>query len=290
MAARFETLDGQPNGDGLDSTERVPWLLLRVNTPKQVRLRDASNWVVGAPRQGLVNVVADGLPTLADRTITVTAVGEGTTTIEARSPDGRHAIHLTAYTRPLLLVTIAFYFVRDSAEPRHGTTRPMADAARALHRINEIYTPQANLTFQQVDLQPVTVPGDLGRHIDLPRSGGGGTEMASIEAATVPSQVMGVRALGLATRARVRVHFVWSLRTVGDRRGDKEGAGRIGGQTLLIEDRLGADMGTIVAHEVGHTLGLDHPGARRGWLMFPTTQGIGTFIPKRHVEILHSAS
>lgn len=289
MAARFETFDGRPSGDGLDSSDRTPWLLLRVNTPKQLRLRDAANWVVSAPRQGLVSAVADGLPTLADRTITVTAVGAGTTTIEARSPDGRHAIYLTVYTRPLLSVTIAFYFVRDSADPRHGTTRPMAEADQILRRLNEIYTPQANLTFQQVDLQTVTVPGDLGPHVDLPRGRGAGPEFASIEAATVPMQVMGLRALSGAMHARVRVHFVWSLRRAGSRGGDLEGAARIGGNALMIEDRLAADVGTVVAHEVGHALGLDHPGALRGWLMFPTTQGLGTMIPKRHVDVLNPA-
>ena len=42
---------------------------------------------------------------------------------------------------------------------------------------------------------------------------------------------------------------------------------------MLVEDQLSADAGTIVAHEVGHALGLQHRPSdrvRRGWLMYPT--------------------
>jgi len=59
---------------------------------------------------------------------------------------------------------------------------------------------------------------------------------------------------------------------------------------LLVEDGVAANAATVVAHEVGYCLGLDHPGARRGWLMLPTTQGLGTTIRKRHVDILNPAS
>ncbi len=286
--ARFETLGGRPSGDGLDASEDPPWLLLSADAPKQIRLRDAAHWSVSAPGHGLVSVVVDGAPGAPDRGITVTAFGEGTSTIEARSPDGRRTIHLTVYTRPMLSMTIAFYFACDEAG--HRTTRPMAEAAGILQRLKDIYSPQANITFHQVDFQPVTVPGDLGPHIDLPSPGhGAGAEFAAIEAATVAQRVMGVRALSQALHARLRVHFVWSIHQVGVGGDDVEGASLIGGDTLVIEDNLSAEVGAVVAHEVGHALGLTHHGAHHHWLMYPTTQGFGTTIPKRHVDLLNPA-
>jgi Matrixin len=283
--AHFETLAGRRSGDGLDPTERPPMLLVSVRTPKRLRLRDAANWSLSAPRHGLVSVAADGPPNSTDRPITVTAWGEDMTTIEARSSDGRQALYLTVYTRPSQEVTIAFYLMRDSGG--HATRRTEAEAGQILQRLNEIYEPQTNITFAQVDLQTITVSQDLGRNIDLPRRGqGAGAEFTAIEQATEAMRAMGVRALSAANHARVRVHFVWSLRRAATS-DDLEGSSRIGGNTLLVEDRLAANVGTVVAHEVGHCLGLDHPGAQRGWLMFPTTRGLGTTIPKRHVDILN---
>jgi hypothetical protein len=119
--AHFETIDGHRSGDGLDPTERPPWLLVRVGTPKQIRLRDAANWSVSAPRQGLVSAVAEGAPNTSNRLVTVTAVGEGMTTMEAGSPDGRQAIYLTVYTRPWLRCTIAsISFVTVPGTPPDG--------------------------------------------------------------------------------------------------------------------------------------------------------------------------
>lgn len=286
--ARFETLAGRRNGDGLDSSEDPPWLLLRINAPKQIRLHDAADWTVSTHSQGTVSV-ADGAPGMPDRIITVTALGEGTSTIEARSPDGRRTIQLTTYTRPILVKTVAFYFASDEAG--HFTTRPMAEAAVILQRLSDIYSPQANITFRQVDLQQVTVPGNLGPHINLPSSGDSpGAEFAAIEAATVAQRVMGVRAVSRSLHARLRVHFVWSVHKAGSGGDDVEGVSLVGGDTLVIEDKLSAQVSVVVAHEVGHALGLDHPGAHSHWLMYPTTQGLGTTIPKRHVDLLNPSS
>jgi hypothetical protein len=280
--AHFELLDGRRRGDGLDPTERPPALLVSVGTAKRIRLRDAANWSLTAPRQGLVAVAADGPANSADRPVMVTATGEDMTTIEARSPDGRRAIYLTVYTRPSIQHNIAFYFMRDSGG--HATRRTEADAGRILQRLNDIYS-QANVSFDQIDLQTITVARDLGRKIDLPREGVG-EEFMAIESATEAMRVLGVRALSPARHARVRVHFVWALQrqASGD---DLEGAGRIGGNTLLVEDTVAGDAGTVIAHEIGHCRGLDHRSAQRGWLMFPTTQGLGTTLPKRHVDLLN---
>ena len=97
----------------------------------------------------------------------------------------------------------------------------------------------------------------------------------------------GIRSLDIANHARVRVHFVWALQRARSGGSDLDGAGRIGGSALLIEDRLSRNVGLVIAHEVGHCLGLDHRGSRRGWLMFDGAEGIGPTMPKRYVDFLN---
>lgn len=289
--ARFDEIECRNNQDGLDTSENPPWLLVGFGFPKTIRLRDAANWTVSNSHPGVVTMTVSEPRTLPERTIVFIPTSVGVSTVEARSPNGRQTIQLRVYTRPLILHTIAFYFVRDQANPPHQTRRPPAEAVQILRRLNEIYFPQANILFNQIDLQSVTIPGNLGPHIDLPRQvTDSGPEFAAIQNATQPNRILGVRALSPANHARVRVHFVWSILRAGRANIDTDACGTIGGDTVLVEDRLSANVGTVVAHEVGHALGLQHRPSdqvRRGWLMYPYTQGVGTIIPKRQVDILN---
>ncbi len=293
--ARFDEIEGRNDRDGLDMSENPPWLLVGLGLPKVIRLRDAANWTVNNSNPGVVTMTVGEPSTRPERPIVLIPIGMGVSTIEACAPGGRQRIQLRVYTRPLVLHPIAFYFVRDQARPvAHQTRRPQAEAAQILRRLNEIYYPQANILFNQIDLQSITLPGDFGPDIDLPRREiDPSPEFAAVQSATEPGRVLGVRALHPANHARVRVHFVWSIRRAGRASIDTEGCGTIGGDTVLVEDQLSADAGTIVAHEVGHALGLQHRPSdrvRRGWLMYPHIQGLGTFIPKRHVDILNPAT
>lgn len=288
--ARFEELAGREGLDGLDTSETPPWLFVGLG-PKTIRLRDAANWSVSNSNQDIINMVVVGPQTVSERRLIFTVSSIGVSTVTARAPSGRQTIQLKVYSRPLVQHNIAFYFVHDSGD--HHTRRLRSEVALILQRLNEIYFPQANVMFQQVDVQDVTVPRNLGPHIDIPRQGAG-QEFTAIQDATQPVQMLGLRALSAANHARIRVHFVWSVRGGRGHEGDVEGVGVIGSTSLLIEDRLAAHVGTVIAHEVGHCLGLTHPAhadrtVRRGWLMFPTTQGLGTSIAKRHVDILNPA-
>lgn len=284
--ARFDELAGRDGLDGLDTSVDPPWLLVGMGSSwKRIRLREGTNWSVTNSDPAVVRMAVQA-PALRDREIKFMATGVGESTIEARSPDGRRGIQLKVYTRPRREHTIAFYFVRDGAD--HRTQRPRAEVGDILRRLRDIYLPQANVDFRSVDVQDVSVPGDLGSNVDIPAQGAG-QEFTAIQNATRPEQVLGLRALAGGSHARVRVHFVWSIR--GPRRhGDTEGVGLVGGDSLLVEDRV-ADIGLVLAHEVGHCLRLDHPSVRRrGWLMNATTQSYGPTIPKQHVDILNPGS
>ena len=131
-----------------------------------IRLRDAANWTVNNSNPGVVTMTVGEPPTRPERPIVLIPIGMGVSTIEARAPGGRQRIQLRVYTRPLVLHPIAFYFVRDQARPvAHQKRRPQAEAAQILRRLNEIHYPQANILFNQIDLQSITLPGAiLPRH------------------------------------------------------------------------------------------------------------------------------
>ena len=228
--ARFDEIEDRNDRDGLDTSENPPWLLVGIGLPKVIRLRDAANWTVSNSNPGVVTMTVGEPRTRPERPIVFIPVGIGVSTVEARSPSGRQSIQLRVYTRPLIVHTIAFYFVRDEARPvAHQTRRPQAEAVQILRLLNEIFHLQANILFNQINLQPVTLPGDLGPHIDLPRrETDPSPEFDTVQSATQPSRMLGgVRALHRDNHARVRVHFVWSIRRAGRANIDTEGAVRL---------------------------------------------------------------
>ena len=184
-------------------------------------------------------------------------------------------VELEVSVKDKLTQRVKFFSVSDNAGNR--STRPLAVTGQWLPVFNYIFRRQANIELvRHGSLESITIAQNLGNPIDLPTTGGLGTN------ATV------IANRGDAT-ADLNIFFVWELRrgtgdsteattqTIGSAHSGSSG-------NVLVEDNMDGRDDLIVAHEIGHHLGLSHNNTTKLNLMFDTTPFTGFSLNKAEVN------
>jgi hypothetical protein len=324
---------------GFDDSAFPPWMMVGVRSSLPIWVLNAAGATVVSRSPGIASVAfeeptpnqgrfgstqiastAQAAQTLtARRIMRIKGHAVGRTTVDI-SQAGRVVGQLEVAVKPAVTLSITFHFVSDSATPvAHSTQRTPAELREMMAILNGIYTPQTNIQFVMRRDKPLKLKGDLGAAVNFNMNNRGewmrGHEWSLVTANRDPS-------------AHINVFFVWRNEfRLQNERGRIVTSGAIGyvagdRRDILIQDWDGMqdrnedgdrDMppswenARMLAHEIGHVLGIDDVKAtrraRRGsatnrW-MFPAVHGrvnvndhyvlgSGPFIPKAHANIMSS--
>jgi len=168
---------------------------------------------------------------------------------------------LTTFVRRRKYVRVAFHFVSDIEG--HRTVRGQGIISKAVARLNEILTPQANLDFKIAGVRNVQVPEDLGCLI------GGESE------ALCQEEWGKIVKLGDPS-SDWNVFFVWDMRhsTAGDQvlAANKR-------QNCLVDDMTSSEqLGNVLAHEYCHSQGCGHVEGNQSQFLMNEYEAGGTWL------------
>lgn len=222
---------------GYDASVAPNWLVV------PTRGRRLANVAV-APAHSFPAYVSD-TPAVATvgRTATgivVSGVSKGVTNIKAMN--GATVLGtLRVSVKDELRRSVTFNYVCDSAAPRPHCSNgsPTANAMRTL--MNSVWERQANVLYTDGGSRNVTAAGNLGPTVDWTTALPGGGEWATVTALGNAGSSLNV--------FRVN-HYLQD--------GAEANNGATLGSNILLGDRPCVD-GWGLAHETGHSLGLDHP-------------------------------
>jgi len=202
------------------------------------------------------------LPT--DRVFKLTGGTAGPAVIQATGGVG--AVDLEVDVKEVKPIYITFNFVKDSAG-KHTRFAP-ANATQWVRTMNYILLNQANVEILNKDARWIDVTTSLGKTLTTTSTGVG--EEAHLYTHEDPD-------------ADINIFLVWSL-DITDSPGDEDAF--TDGTRIVCEDVTGEPMGEVLAHEVGHSQGLDDQYTIPRDLMYGSS-GSGVHLSKDDVNTIN---
>lgn len=163
MSIKFEAI---LENYGFDSSATPEWLMIPLEDHKPIWLVDGAGLTVTSTAPGIASVVvedktAPALPTW--RVLTIRGNMAGRTFIEVRR--GRELVkRLEVSVKPPITLKISFHFVSDEAG--NTTKRTPQELDEMMFWLNQIYTPQTNITFQKNNYQPLKISKNFGTAVN----------------------------------------------------------------------------------------------------------------------------
>lgn len=296
MPATFRQVSNNSGFDA-DATPR-PWLMVPLNGSDYVKLEWSTNLSLQMRDPGIAGFQT--FPVAGETRVQVNGLRSGNTTLEVRAQGIQvpvAALDIAVFERKPL--GISFHFVNDRAghvtnrmeseqvfvtsrpgSPMTVYVRPQGSAAmmrcvnECMKDLNDIYTPQTNLTFELRHFGQTVIDGDLTDQVHA--------------------------SIGLLNKlrmlkdhsARINVFFVWDF-VVQGLPGATGRALRPLPEGICIVDDQANLIGVTVAHEVGHILlhGLAFHHFENAldnrMLMFQRTSPFTRKIPKAQAIHMH---
>jgi hypothetical protein len=280
--------------NGFDKHRTPVWQMVPLNGSRSLDLVGAEGAIVLNLTPHVVEVVEGSGRDASHRLIALWGRRPGRATINVVSADGRQLTKLEVSVRPKKPpIKIAMNFVKDIRSATRQVRRAWGDsnyrdvAAETMETLNEVFMPQANIPLTLHSARIVTVNQDLGDVVWAAEDGvmhcaiygiktalSGAKPQSYKQEKTEWNAVVSKR----DASADINVFFVWGVESTGI-------AAALAGLAYkgdcLCQDVGRTIDGLMVAHEVGHCLGLDHDG-RADLLMNP--DGDGSRLTKTEIE------
>ena len=198
---------------------------------------------------------------------------KGTAKVQAKNAGGAPVTEVEVGTKNPLTKNVTFYFVRDSASPRHSTRRSAAEAAEWVKLVNYIYQ-QCNIKVISPPPTTKTVAGDLGSAVEF--TDGTTDDWKTLRDLKDPG-------------ADHTVFQVWEYEQDGTPNTDNANGGTLAADKIsIIEDNASPTHAHTVAHELGHAFGLPdlNSNATRHHLMWGAGRR-GQHMDKSEIDMIN---
>lgn len=252
---------------GFDKYTTPRYQMVPIAKPRYVMLRDAAAATVSCANPALCDVqevaaamlpadeAAAQAPQKGDRYFRLEGIQPGRTLLEATGLQETVQLDLSIKSRQP--VRIAFLFVTDNKG--RSSKRPQSDVGPWVKKMQYVWGRQANLEIVPYGLRSITINSDLGDTIYFQQGGGWGNLWNIFTANIQPG-------------AHLNVFLVHRVEEIG-RKSDLDGmasygTGPAGVAGLCLFEDDAKDAALSMAHELGHHLGIDHPGHRSTDLMW----------------------
>lgn len=265
-APRFEATQEL---QGFDNTIIPRWQMVPLNGERRVRLMDGADLTVVSANTGVATVhevkkcfVHGGREFIIK--------GHTKSNIQILAKKGpATVIRLDVSVKSKKTVTMTFNYVSDTSG--HQTRRKPGSLQPTFDHANKLFQDQINVELVKRSVNPnYSVAGNLGQIVKW--TGVPGTDEWR--------KVVANR----DTSSDLNVFFVWRYEQ-DEKLGDGADAGTAGGNCLL-EDDLAWPFWHVLAHEIGHHLGVSAHTVNARDLMVGG-QGAGAFIPRAHANVMN---